>query len=105
MNRIRRLLWKYLGMTLDRETLVVIGVVVLCCVATIVFGILSAHTNSFVFRLLAFIAAVPLVLITLGGSSRAMFWSVSDKRERAEIEKDVALEQLRRRVRDKHYER
>jgi hypothetical protein len=105
VNRIRRFLWKYLGMTLDRETLIVIGVVVLCFIATIVFGILSETYNSFVFRLLSFITGIPLVLIVFGSTSHAMFWGLSDKNERAEIEKEVALKQLRRRARDKHYER
>jgi hypothetical protein len=105
MDRIRRFLWKYLGMTLDGETIFVVCAVTLSCIAMMVFGILAATTGQSVFRLLAFFFAIPALIIPFGGSYNAMFWGVSNKKERAEIEKEVALKQLKRRVRDKRYQR
>lgn len=105
MHRIRIFLWKYLGMTLDRETMIVIGVVIVSCVATIVFGILDGITSNPVFHVLAFLSAAPAVLITIGSSYSAVNWSLSNESERKEIEENIALKQLRRRAKDKHYQR
>jgi Ni/Fe-hydrogenase subunit HybB-like protein len=105
MNKIRDFLWKYLGITLDRKTLIVIGIVVLSCVLTIVFGILSENMNNSVFRVLAFVAAIPIVLIIVGSSNNVARWSLSGKNERQEIEEKIALDQLKRRANDKHFQR
>lgn len=105
MDRIRRLLWKYLGITLDRKTIVVIGVVAFSCIAAIVCGFLALATNSVVWRLLAFLFAIPAIIMLFGGSYNAMFWGVSNKEGRKEIEEEVALKQLKKRARDKRYQR
>lgn len=105
MQKIRDFLWKYLGMTLDREKLLVLGLVVLSLVGTIVLGILFGVTGNPLFRVLGFFAAIPAVLIALGGSYKTLDWSLSDKNGRRNIEEEMTLNQLKRRARDKHYER
>ena len=105
MDKLRNLLWKTLGITLDQKTLLIVGVVSLSSLAAIVFGILSASTNNSLFRLLFIITLIPVGAILLGSAYRPLMWGLSNKSARKEIEQEVALEQLKRRVNDKHFER
>ena len=105
MQKIRDFLWKYLGMTLDRETLFALGLVTLSLVGTIVLGILFGVTGNPLFRVLGFFAAIPAVLIALGSSYNSLNWSLSDNNERRKTEEEIALKQLKRRAQAKHYER
>jgi hypothetical protein len=105
MNKLRNFLWKYLGITLDRQTSFVLGTLLLSGIAAIVFGILSISTNSSLFRLLFVIVLIPTVAISGGSVYGLVMWSLSSKSERKEMEEEIALKQLKRRVNDKHFER
>jgi nitrate reductase NapE component len=105
MNKLRNMLWKNLGMTLDKKMFFLVGTVSISCMAASVFGILSMSTNNSLFRFLFVITIIPVVAISLGGSYRPLMWSLSNTSERKEIEQEVALEQLKRRVNEKHFGR
>jgi len=94
MEKIRRFLWKNLGITLDRQTLLITGIVVLSFTVAIVFGLLANTTNNSLFRLLFLITIIPGGIIVIGSSYRLIAWNLSDKEGRAEIEREVALGQL-----------
>jgi hypothetical protein len=105
MDTIRRFLWKQFGITLDRETCIVGGIAVLMVVAIIVFGVCLAVTHAVLFSLLIILCGFVVGILAFGGSYSAMEWGVSSKEERQKIEEEIALKQLRRRARDKHFER
>jgi len=105
MGKLRNILWKYLGVTLDKQTRILIGVISISCIAAIVFGILAANTGSAVFRVLCVLAFVPVGTIVFGSCYLPLTWSLSSKSERREIEQEVALKQLKRRANDPHFER
>ena len=105
MNKLRNFLWKNLGITLDKQTLIIIGIVSISCIAAIVFGVLATSTNSTLFRVLFVLTVIPAGTILCGSVYRPLMWSLSNKSERQKIEQEVALEQLKRRVNDKHFER
>jgi hypothetical protein len=105
MDTVRRFLWKQFGLTLDRETRLVGSIVVLMGVAVVVCGICFVVTHASLFLLLTILSGSVVGMIAFGGSSSAMDWGLSSKEERQKIEEEIALKQLRRRVRDKHYER
>jgi hypothetical protein len=105
MNKLRNILWKHLGITLDKKTYFIAGIVSISCIAAMVFGILAASINSTLFRILFVLTIVPAGTILCGSVYRPLMWSLSNKSERREIEQEVALEQLKRRVNDKHFER
>ncbi|HEX7734586.1 MAG TPA: hypothetical protein VF458_06980 [Ktedonobacteraceae bacterium] len=104
MDKIRRFLWKHFGITLDRETRVVASIVVLGVVGVLGFGIGFAITHAAFFLLLVVLCASGAGLVGFGGSYSAISWSLASKEERKKIEEEIALKQLRRRARDKHYE-
>jgi hypothetical protein len=104
MDTIRRFLWKHFGMALDRETCIVGGVTVLLVLGIIVFGIYFAITHAALFLLLALLCGSIAGMLSFGGSYDAIDWALSSKEERQKIEEEIALKQLRRRVRDKHYQ-
>lgn len=99
------MLWKNLGITLDKKFYFLVGIVSISCVATIVFGILADSLNSALFKVLFVLALIPVVAIVMGSCYRPLMWSFSNKDERREMEQEVALEQLKRRVNDQHFER
>lgn len=105
MNKLRDMLWKNLGITLDKKFYFLVGIVSISCVAAIVFGLLADSLNSALFRVLFLLALVPVVAIVMGSCYRPLMWSFSNKDERREIEQEVSLEQLKRKVNDKHFER
>ena len=105
MNKLRDMLWKNLGITLDKKFYFLVGIVSISCVATIVFGILADSLNSALFKVLFVLALIPVVAIVMGSCYRPLMWSFSNKDERREIEQEVSLDQLKRRVNDKHFER
>jgi len=105
MNKLRNMLWKNLGITLDKKFYFLVGGVSISCIAAIVFGILADSMNSALFRVLFLLALVPVVAVVMGSCYRPLMWSLSNKDERKEIEQEVALEQLKRRVNDQHFER
>ena len=105
MNKLRNVLWKNLGITLDKRSYFLVGIVSISCVAAIVFGLLADSMNSALFRVLFLLALVPVVAIVMGSCYRPLMWSFSNKDERREIEQEVALEQLKRRANDSHFER
>ncbi len=100
MDKLRSFLWKNLGITLDQKTLFIVGIVSLSCLAAIVFGILAASTNYSLFRLLFLITIIPAGAILSGSVYRPLMWGLSNPSERKEIEQEVSLEQLKRRVSD-----
>jgi hypothetical protein len=104
MDRIRRFLWRNFGVTLDRETKIVGSIVIICLLAAVVFSILFARTHASFFLLLVVLSTAGAGTFAFGGSYRAMSWGLSSKEERKKIEEEVALEQLRRRARDKHFQ-
>jgi apolipoprotein N-acyltransferase len=103
MVAVRRFLWKWLGITLDRRTLLLIGAGLLSCLAILVSGVLLAMTGASFYRALVVLCALPAEALALGGCYRAAMWNLSSKSERREIEQEVALTQLKRRVQDKRY--
>src|SRR5258708_5330728 len=105
MEKIRRFLWKNLGITLDRQTLLITGIVVLSFTVAIVFRLLANITTNSLFRLLFLITILPGGIIVMGSSYRLIEWNLSDKEGREEIEREVALGQLKRRVNDKNFKR
>ena len=105
MNKLRNMLWKNLGITLDKKFYFLVGIVSISCVAAIVFGILADNLNSALFKVLFVLALIPVVAIVMGSCYRPLMWSFSNKDERREIEQEVSLDQLKRRVNDKHFER
>jgi hypothetical protein len=104
MDTIRRFLWKHFGITLDRETYIVGGVTALLVLGVIVFGVCFAVTHASLYLLLAVLCGSVAGLGAFGGSYDAVDWALSSKEERQKIEEEIALKQLRRRVRDKHYQ-
>jgi hypothetical protein len=105
MKKLRNMLWKYLGITLDKQTYFIIGIVSISCIAAMVFGILAASTNSTLFRLLFVFTIIPAATILLGSINRPLMWGLSTESERKEIEQELALKQLKRRAKDSHFER
>ena len=105
MDTVRRFLWRHFGITLDRETRIVGGIAVLIGVGAVVFGVCFAVTHASLFLLLAILCGSGVGMLAFGGSYSAVDWGLSSKEERQRIEEEIALKQLRRRVRDKHYER
>ena len=105
METVRRFLWKHFGITLDRETCIVGGTAVLLVVGVVVFGVCFAITHASLFLLLTILCGSVVGMLAFGGSYSAVDWGLSSKEERQKIEEEIALRQLRRRVRDKHYER
>lgn len=105
MKKLRDMLWKYLGITMDKKWFFLVGTVSISCIAAMVFGILATSTNSTLFRLLFVLAIIPAGTLLCGSVYRPLTWSLSSKSERKEIEQEVALEQLKRKVNDKHFER
>lgn len=104
MDNVRRFLWKYFGVTLDRETRTFLSIVLVSCLAAIVFALFFVLTRSSFFLLLTVLALSAGGLVLLGNSNNAFSWGLSNKEERQKIEEEIALKQLRRRARDKHYE-
>lgn len=105
MNKLRNILWKHLGITLDKQTYWIAGIVLVSCIATMVFGILAASTNITLYRILFVVVSIPASTILLGSINRPLMWSLSTKSERLEMEREIALKQLKRRVNDPHFER
>jgi hypothetical protein len=105
MNKLRNLLWKNLGITLDKRFFFIVGVVSISCIAAIVFGFLAASTNSALFRILFVLALIPAIAISLGSAYSPLMWGLSNQSEREQIEQEVALKQLKRRADDPHFER
>jgi hypothetical protein len=105
MDKVRRYLWKQFGVTLDRETKIVGGIVAACVIAAIVFGIFFALTHASFFLLMIVLSIAGAGTIAFGGSYNAMSWGLASKEERKKIEEEIALKQLRRRARDSHYQR
>jgi hypothetical protein len=105
METIQRFLWKHFGITLDRETRLVGGIAVLMGVAAVVFGVCFVVAHNSLFLLLTLLCGSSVGMLAFGGSYNAMEWGLSSKEERRKIEEEIALKQLRRRARDKHYER
>jgi hypothetical protein len=105
MNKLRNILWKNLGITLDKRLFFIVGIVSISCIAAIFFGRLSASTNNSLFHVLFVLALIPVVAISLGSAYRPLMWGLSNKSERKEIEQEVALKQLKRRANDQHFER
>jgi len=104
MDRVRRFLWKHFGITLDRETRLVGGIALLLVVGAVVFGVYFVVTHIPLFLILAILCGSAVGMLAFGGSYDAMNWGLASKEERKKIEEEIALKQLRRRVRDKHYE-
>lgn len=104
MDRIRKWLYQYLGITLDRETKIVGGIVIGGTLSGILFASLLAITHAAVFLPLTVLSFAVVSILAFGGSYKAVSWSLSSKEGRREIEEEVALKQLRRRVRDKHFQ-
>ena len=105
MDKLRRLLWNNFGITLDRETKIVGSIALVCFLAAVTFGILFALTQASFFLLLVVLSVAGVGTLAFGGSYSAFSWGLASKEERAKIEEEIALKQLRRRVRDKHYQR
>jgi hypothetical protein len=105
MNTLRNLLWKNLGITLDKNFFNPVGIVLGGCIAAIVFGFLWMNTHDAIFRILFYISCAPVVIILFGSLYRPLMWGFSNKEQRRELEQEVALEQFRRRAHDKHFER
>jgi hypothetical protein len=104
MDTLRRWLWKSLGVTLDRETKIVSGIVIGCTLGVIVFGVLFAVTHASLFLLLAILSLSGAGIIAFGGSYSSISWGLASKEGRQKIEEEIALKQLRRRAHDKHYQ-
>lgn len=105
MDKVRRFLWKQFGVTLDRETKIVGGIVAGCVIAAIVFSILFALIHASFFLLMVVLSMAGAGTVAFGGSYNAMAWGLASKEERKKIEEEVALKQLKRRARDPHYQR
>ncbi len=105
MDTVRRFLWKHFGITLDRETRLVGGIAMLLVVGVVVFGVCFAITHTPLFLVLTILCGSAVGMLAFGGSYDAVDWGLSSKEERRKIEEEIALKQLRRRARDKHYER
>lgn len=104
MDKIRNWLWKSLGITLDRGTKIVGGIVIVCTLLTILFASLAVIIHAGPFLLLAILSFAVVFLILFGGSYRAFFWGVASQEERKKMEEEVAQKQLRRRARDPHFQ-
>ena len=104
MDRIRNWLWKSLGVTLDRETKMVGGIVAGSTLLAILFGSLFVTTHAWLFLLLTVVSSAVVLIVLLGSSYSAISWSLASKEERKKIEEEVALKQLRRRARDTHFQ-
>lgn len=104
MGRIRSWLWKSLGITLDREAKMVGGMVVGGTLLTILFGILFLVTHTELFVLLAALNFAVTFFVTFGSSYSAASWGLASKEERKKIEEEMALKQLKRRTREKHFQ-
>jgi hypothetical protein len=104
MDRIRNWLWKSLGVTLDRKTKMVGGIVAGCTLLAILFGSLSAMTHAGLFLALTVLSFAAVFIVLLGGSYSAISWGLASKEERKKIEEEVALKQWRSRARDTHFQ-
>lgn len=98
MDKVRRFLWKYLGVTLSWETFFIVGAVLLSCIAVFVLGFVPAFSSNRILRVLCYLATIPGVIIVLGSCYRPLSWGLSNKKERERIEREVALGQLKKRV-------
>lgn len=104
MDKLRSFFWKHFGITLDRETRLVIGVGSLSTLLAVAFGILFAITHSSFFLFLVVIVFIPVGALLMGSNYHAALWGVSSKEERKKIEEEIALKQLKRRARDQHFQ-
>lgn len=104
MSRIRDWLWKSLGITLDRETKIVGGIVAGSTLLAILFGILFVITHVGLLLLLTGLSLAVVLIILFGSSYRTLSWSLASKEERKRIEEEMALKQLRRKARDTHFQ-
>ncbi|HET9918679.1 MAG TPA: hypothetical protein VFQ30_02470 [Ktedonobacteraceae bacterium] len=104
MSRIRDWLWKSLGITLDRETKIVGGIVAGSTLLAILFGILFVITHVGLLLLLTGLSFAVVLIILFGSSYRTLSWSLASKEERKRIEEEMALKQLRRKARDTHFQ-
>lgn len=105
MDKVRRFLWNKFGITLDRETKIVGSIALLSFIAAVTFSILFAITHASFFLLLVVLSVAGVGTIAFGSSYSALSWGLASKEERAKIEEEIALKQLRRRARDKRYQR
>jgi hypothetical protein len=99
MDAIRRFLWRYLGITLDRETYMLVGFILLACIAACLLGFVPAISQNQILRVVCYIATIPGGILLLGCFSRSILWGLSNKEERRQIETDIALRQLKKHVR------
>ncbi|EFH81834.1 hypothetical protein [Ktedonobacter racemifer] len=94
MEKVRRLLWN-VGLVPNKETFIFVGIALVSCLATLVCGILLAITHDLLFGSLIVLVSLPAFIISFGGSYRLMNWTLSSKEERANIEKEMAVQLLR----------
>ncbi len=67
MDKIKRFLWHYLGITLDKEFYIVLAVFLASCLLSIVFFILFQNTQSTTFKVLMYLVAIPAGILVVGG--------------------------------------
>lgn len=99
MDRIRRFLWKNLGITLDRQTYLIIAAVLISLTVLFIFGFVPAVTHNRLLSILLFVLALPGLAVIFGGIYLPLSWGLSNKQERRNIETEVGLKQLRKHVR------
>jgi|GEM_PF-2732975 hypothetical protein len=98
MNRLQRFLWKNLGITLSPTTYILAGLILLTVVSAILLSFVPQDTFLH-FLLILFL--IPGIVIGCGGSYHALNWSLSNQEECAQIEQEIALGQLKKRVQER----
>jgi apolipoprotein N-acyltransferase len=95
MDKLRRFFWN-IGISPNRETLLIVGAILITCLVVVVFGFFPAMTSNRLVRVLFVLIAVPGVVIVLGSAYRPLSWGLSDKQGRDKIEKETTIKILRR---------
>lgn len=101
MNKLQRFLWKNLGITLSPTTYVLAGIILVSLVALILLGFVPAIAQNSFAHFLLILLLIPGIAIAFGGGFRALNWSFSSQEERAQIEQEIALGQLKKRVQER----
>ncbi|GHO89918.1 hypothetical protein [Dictyobacter formicarum] len=94
MNKLQRLFFMA-GVVPNKQNYIVLGVAIASFMLTILFGALAITYNTLLWRLLAVFTIIPGMTLVLGGSYRLIDWSLSDKQDRARIEKEEASKLVR----------
>ncbi|BCL84416.1 hypothetical protein ccbrp13_68810 [Ktedonobacteria bacterium brp13] len=93
MNKLREPFWK-LGIALNWTTFGLTVCILVACVSVCIFGFFPAWAQNRIVRILLVLLMIPAMVVVFGSLYRTMMWGFSDKKGRAQIEKEMAVKIL-----------